>query len=533
MASKGSLTGTAELFGATLEAPELPTATAAKRQVCLTVLHHPDFARIGEECFVGVPGRGGERKLSRTEPEFVHPRADRRSWPLADPFVSRRPALLRSAADGSVEVERPNDASLQIVANGEPLETRRTFSAAQVERGVVLHAGRRVVLLLHMRRPRAEPPPAELGFVGDSEPIDELRAAIQRVADLDVPVLLTGQTGTGKELAARAIHMASARAAKAWLGVNMGALAPTVAASELFGHTKGAFTGATADHPGYFARADGSTLFLDEIGETPSEVQVMLLRVLETAIIQRVGDRAEQHVDVRLVAATDADLEAAVREGSFRAALLHRLSGYDIRVPTLDERRPDLGRLAHHFLAAELATTGERARIEETKPSPHPWLPSNVAERLSLYDWPGNVRQFRNAVRQLVISNRGRDVVRLDAALERMLADTCAEVDEVPPAVVSTEPSERRKPSEVTEDELVEALRTNRWRLAQTARQLRISPASLHMLIDKSERVQKAKDIDEAELLRCYNELGGDLDAMADRLEVSRRGLNLRLKEIL
>src|SRR5262249_34932398 len=156
--------------------------------------------------------------------------------------------------------------------------------------------------------------------------------------------------GTGKELVARAIHESGRRRGAVCLSVNMGAIPPSLATSELFGAVRGAYTGAVRDHLGYFQRAHGGTLFLDEIGETPPEVQVMLLRVLEPGEVQRVGSPQTQKVDVRLIAATDADLERALHEGRFRAPLLHRLSGYEIYIPPLRERRDDFGRLLFHFL---------------------------------------------------------------------------------------------------------------------------------------------------------------------------------------
>jgi two-component system nitrogen regulation response regulator GlnG len=165
------------------------------------------------------------------------------------------------------------------------------------------------------------------------------RRPVRLGAPLAVPVLLQGETGTGKELAARSIHDQSTRAQGPFLAVNLGALPAPLAAAELFGARKGAYTGAVQDLPGWFGRADGGTLFLDEVGEAPLEVQVMLLRALETGEIVPVGSQTPRRVDVRVVSATDADLEAAVGRGAFRAPLLHRLAGYSIRLPPLRHRR--------------------------------------------------------------------------------------------------------------------------------------------------------------------------------------------------
>jgi two-component system nitrogen regulation response regulator GlnG len=505
----------------------------------LTVLFHPDLDRIGEQSILRDLSQ--EVPLSRTGPEFQKPGLAGEPWPLGDPFLSRRPAFLREGEAGGLRITRTSDA-LQVIADGQAIEGERAFSRAELDKGVVLELGNRVVVLLHVIREPAGPfaRSADLGLVGENILMHQLRKSVLRVADMPVPVLLRGETGTGKELVAQAIHASSSRASKPCLSVNMAAISASVAASELFGHAKGSFTGAVGDHAGYFARADGGTLFLDEIGETPIEVQVMLLRTLETKTIQPVGGRTEEAVDVRLIAATDADLELLVNGGKFRPALLHRLAGYEILLPALRDRRDDLGRLLVHFLRQELIAIGEGDRLEAGEPTATPWFPPAIAARLARYDWPGNVRQLRNVVRQLVISNRGVTVMQMDRAVERLLSEAPAKPSTPPPADSSAPqgaagppPVVRRKPSEVTEQELLEVLRQNRFRLEPTANQLRISRASLYMLIDKSARLRKAKDIPKDELLRVHAELNGDVDAMAEKIEVSSRGIYLRLKELL
>jgi two-component system nitrogen regulation response regulator GlnG len=491
------------------------------RDVVLTILGHPDTGRVGE--IATLPE--GSVQLSRVTPDFFEP-GTTDGFPLADPGLSRKPIHLAVKGDGSVEVQKIDAGSID--AGGKAVTPPHTFSASELEAGVVLDLGRRVALLLHHERrlPRTS---ESFDLIGESAAVLDIRDQIQRIADLEVPVLLRGETGTGKELVARALHRASRRKGAPYLAVNMAAIHASVAASELFGHKKGAFTGADADHEGYFARANGGTLFLDEIGETPVEVQVMLLRTLETGAIQRVGGTGEQVVDVRLITATDADLEALAKTGGFRAPLLHRLSGYEVFMPPLRERRSDIGRLFIHFLREELEKIGAAGRLESEDPKAVPWLGSEVVARLARYHWPGNVRQLRNVARQLAITNQDSAGVSVEK-LERLLPEReTGDLVEHP----SKPAKKRRRPADVTEDELAQALARNRWRLEQTADDLSISRASLYMLIDKSARFRKAKDLTKDELMAAYEKSGGDLDRMSELLEVSRGGLRLRMKEIL
>ena len=279
--------------------------------------------------------------------------------------------------------------------------------------------------MLHRMPPAPARETDRFGLIGDSAAVAQVRADIRRVADLEVAVLLRGETGTGKELVARAIHRSSARRSRPYLAVNMGAIPPALAAAELFGAARGAFTGADQRRAGYFSQAHGGTLFLDEIGETPAEVQALLLRALETGEVQPLGAEAPRRVDVRVLAATDADLEASIAAGRFRAPLLHRLNGYEIRLPALRERREDFGQLFFAFLRQELEAMGEGERLEDPGPRGTPWLPAPVVARLAAADWPGNVRQLRNVARQIAIGNRGAAEAVLPPAvlgtLERQL----------------------------------------------------------------------------------------------------------------
>jgi two-component system nitrogen regulation response regulator GlnG len=495
----------------------------------LTILFHPDIRRIGDCVRLVDLLDGREAAVTRLEPIFAAPGAPS-GGPLAHRSVSRR--KLRLAVHGG-GVRLLRDADVEVVVDGTPLAAPRDFSAEEIERGVVLELGGRLVLLLHRLGPPSDPLP-RFGLVGDSGALEHVRSDIGRVAGLEVPVLLRGESGTGKELVARAIQQASPRAREAFVAVNMAAVPPAIAASELFGHAPGAFTGASRGHAGYFAQADGGTLFLDEVGETPPDVQAMLLRVLESHETQPLGSANRGRVDVRVIAATESDLDADVRRGRFRESLLYRLAGYQIALPPLRERRDDIGRLLFHRLAAELKTLGEEERLSELAGS-DPWLSAPLVGALARYDWPGNVRQLCNVARHLAIASRGGRPVQLDALPPGLLGAAAGPTpaDAPAPLNLSAPGGARRPASEGTSDgELIAALRANGWRTSAAARQLGISRTTLYKLIDRSAAIRKAKDVSADEIRRCMGERGGDVETIAAALEVSPRGLLLRMKEL-
>jgi two-component system nitrogen regulation response regulator GlnG len=489
-----------------------PTKGVA-REPCVTILYHPDLRRLGERALAARQGSARIFDLSRTT-DFAQPSGEPR--PLGDPFVSRRPVEIR-ATKRSITI-RPAPKSV-VVVNGELLSGELTLPATAAEAGIRLELSKRVDLLLHMVGTGASAP--SYGLVGESAGIEDVRRAVMRVADLDVPVLIRGETGVGKEKVAQAIHSASG-ARGPCVAVNMATVTPQMAASELFGHAKGAFTGAQARHEGMFARADGGTLFMDEVGELPGEVQAMLLRTLETGSILPLGEERERKISVRLVAATDAELDDAVRAGSFRAALYHRLSSYVIWVPKLRERREDIPRLVLYFLREELARVDEVDRLRPSDPHRQPWFPRSLMAAMVDYRWPGNVRELWNVVRQLVISNRGAEMLTLDPQLQRMFLEGDGD-----------EPSQGQAPrSEIGEEALIEALKIHSWSFGPTARALGLSRTAFYRLVDKLPSIRKSNDLSREEIQHCFNTCGGDLKAMSERLCVSARGIQLRMTEL-
>jgi two-component system nitrogen regulation response regulator GlnG len=502
----------------------------------LTLLFHPQALRVGARAYLGQIVRGQEARLSRLEPDFEQPGSQA---PLNDPYLSRRPIRFLPVP-GGIEI-RLDEGHTRIALNGEPVDGNRVLSLAEIREGAVLEMAGRVVLLLHLFVPPRLPVCESHGLIGESSAIAQVRAEIHRVADLAVPVLIRGATGTGKELVAQAIHAASRRSRGPFVSLNLGAIPPSLAASELFGAARGAFTGAVQAQDGYFRKAQGGTLFLDEIGETPQEVQASLLRVLEAGEIQPVGAQTALRVDARVLAATDADLEQRVQAGTFREPLLHRLAGYSIRLPPLRERRDDIGRLLVHFLRQELAATGELEILNRDSPR-QLWMKPALVVRLARYDWPGNVRQLRNAVRQLVIGSRGLPQLQSSPGLESLLGvpggGLPAEPPAAAPAVSNPEPSSRpvaarrRKPADISQDELLTVLRAHRWRLKSAAEELGISRPSLYVLIEHCPAIRKAGDLKVEEIVLCHRECGGDLDLMVERLMVSRDALHRRIREL-
>jgi len=277
------------------------------------------------------------------------------------------------------------------------------------------------------------PPPAPATLIGEAPAMQEVFRAIGRLASSQINVLITGETGVGKELVARALHSHSPRAARPFIAVNTAAIPKDLMESEFFGHERGAFTGAQTQRKGRFEQADGGTLFLDEIGDMPHDLQTRLLRVLSDGEFYRVGGTTPVRVDVRVIAATHQDLEAAVRQHRFREDLFHRLNVIRVRVPSVRERRDDIPPLLKHFLAqaaSELKTAGKRARPE-------------VIAHLQSLDWPGNVRQIENACRWLTVMAPGRDIHLADLPPELRApaaAAPRAAPDDAPAAAGASDP---------------------------------------------------------------------------------------------
>jgi transcriptional regulator with GAF, ATPase, and Fis domain len=275
---------------------------------------------------------------------------------------------------------------------------------------------------------------------------------VRQVSPTDAAVLIYGETGTGKELVARAVHAGSRRADKPLIKVNCAAIPSALMESEFFGHERGAFTGATSKRVGRFALADGGTIFLDEIGELPVDLQAKLLRVLQEGELEPVGSSQTRKVDVRVIAATNRDLRQAIREGKFREDLYYRLSVFPLRVPPLRERGNDIELLAQAFARNFGQKTGVRVLP----------LSRDGLRRLRSYSWPGNVRELQNAIERAIITSRD-GTLNLDAPLPVAPDST----SEPPPAVDgASRVLNARELRDLERDNLVRALESSGWRVS-------------------------------------------------------------------
>ncbi len=311
-------------------------------------------------------------------------------------------------------------------------------------------------------------------------PMDAVCSSLAQVAPFDVPVLLIGSSGTGKELAARALHYGSLRWNKPFVVENCGALPDELLESELFGHKKGAFTGAIDDHTGLFERADGGTVFLDEIGEVSPAFQVKLLRVLQEGEVRPLGHVRTRKVDVRVIAATNRDLEEEVRAGRFRADLFYRLAGMIVRLPALKDRLCDLPVLVQTLLDRAMTTMGKRVA----------GVSDEAMARLSAYDWPGNVRELQNEIgRMMVRGTEGRwlgvDVLSPHIAAPAAAAPTGGGEETVLADLAGLSGDLKERVAQMEAQIIRESLIRHRWNKSQTARELGLSRVGLRAKLER------------------------------------------------
>ncbi|MCB9736706.1 MAG: sigma 54-interacting transcriptional regulator [Deltaproteobacteria bacterium] len=487
--------------------------------VTLTVLAHPSARRVGD---VWQATDLGTVNVSRAEPDFRAPGATTGA-PLLTPLLSRKPVALQVGARSVTITVAETATAVQV--DGSAITDRTEIALAALDRGVVVELGRHVALLMHRAWPVPDHRLPDHGIVGHSDGARATRDAIERSAQNRLPLLIRGETGTGKELVAAAVHALDTAKRGPFLAVSLASLASNLVASELFGHARGAFSGAIQAHEGYFARADGGTLLLDEIGEAPVEVQVALLRVLETQEVQPIGGRTARRLDVRVIAATDADLDAAIAGGRFRAPLFYRLGQQVLHVPPLRERRADIGRLLIHFLRPALAAIGREALLEPPPTERRVWLAAEVVAAFARAAWPGNVRELRNAARALAALSDGP--LRLaDPEVTRLIPARDAD-PALPPA-----PSPEVDWREISDDELHALMVRVEYKLGAAADALGISRPTINKLVDEHPRLRRPATLSREQIeaaLACAERRGEHVWRV---LEVSERGLRRRMVQL-
>ncbi|MFS2007621.1 sigma 54-interacting transcriptional regulator [Duganella sp. CT11-25] len=482
----------------TMTSPLSALRQAPRPLLTLTILWHPDPSRAGQQ-FIGPDGTG-EIALGRYAPLFQAPGGTGQA--LDERCVARDPLRLRLRADGDVDIAVP-DSRMVVELNGMPLADGARLARAQVDAGAVLSLGGLVLLCVHWMHglPQAS---AITSVLGVSSAAVRLRAQIAQVAATEMPVLLLGQTGSGKEVAARAIHQASRRAGAPLVCVNMATLSESLAAADLFGAVRGAYTGAQTARPGLFAEAAGGTLFLDEIGDTPAPVQPMLLRVLDSGEYRPLGATASTRSSARLIAATDRDLQSA----SFNQPLLRRLEAFVIALPSLRQRREDIGLLIAHFLA------------QEDSPPP----PAALVAQLCRHDWPGNIRQLAHAVRRIAIGLRAGEVPAFDTL--------AGAAPPMPAAAGAAALPPRVRLADLSDQDIIDALDQHGWEIQAAAQALGMSRPSLYKRLEQHPRIRRVETIPAAEIAEALQLDQGDLARSAARLQTPREALRRHLRGV-
>ena len=497
----------------TLTSPLSDIAQASPALLGLTIAWHPELDRVGEQ-FIGTCSEG-VLEVSRFLPIFAKP--GKSGLALGHGGISRDPLQIVRGRDDSIDIRLPHS-RMVVEVNGEEIHTSASLTREQIDAGVVLGLGRTVLICLHWMRclPKNNP---VAGFLGVGHGAIKTRDLIRQAAATESAVLLLGETGTGKEVAASAIHAMGRRAAAAFVCVNMAALNESLAAADLFGAAKGAYTGAHAARNGLFAEAQNATLFLDEIGNTPASVQPMLLRVLENGEYRPLGATRDQHSSARLIAATDQDLYG----DSFNQALLRRLESFLIHIPPLRARREDIGLLMVNLLRN--ASVAGAASVT---------LPASLVSHFINYDWPGNVRQLSHVLKRMLLAMENGEVPVFDSLVNVVsLRVTNSGTPIVAAAPRTNAPPTRKKLADISEEDVMQAMEHSHWTIQGAAEELGISRPSMYKLLDAHSQIRHAEAIPSEEIRQTLAASAGDLERCASALKTPYEALRRHLRGVV
>lgn len=522
----------------TITSPLAFAVTNSRPLVGLTIAWHPDATRIGEQ-FIGTT-EAGNIELSRFTPAFSAVNGE--PLPIGYGGISRDPMrLVRDERDG-ITIYPPNS-RMVVEINGVEIREPSYFSAEQIEVGIIIGLGRAVFICMHWMRCLPKHNPVD-GFIGNGSSAITTRDLIRLAATNDNTVLLLGETGTGKEVAAQAIHNLSKRSNSRMVSVNMAALNESLAAADLFGASKGAYTGAQNSREGYFSEAQNSTLFLDEIGNTPAAIQPMLLRVLESGEYRPLGATRDAHSTARMITATDQDLYHT----NFNHALVRRLESFIIRIPPLRARREDIGLLICHL--------AQRSDFSQVNLAMIP--PALISDMLN-FEWPGNIRQLSNVLKRALLSLQLGEYPQLANMVEapKVTVTASAELRKVPtsanavsPANAETlsslaasmngdkllektpesTPQERKKLRDLSEQDVVDAMHRHDWTIQYAADDLGISRPSMYKLIDANSQIRRVEQIPSEEIREHLSAVNNHVEQCAARLKTPSEALRRHLK---
>ncbi|WOJ98399.1 sigma 54-interacting transcriptional regulator [Congregibacter brevis] len=506
-----------------------PAIDADSQELCVVLAFHPDTSRIGEVCSLGYAD--DLTVFGRHRPQFAHLDGSPARG-CDDEFVSREAFSLSYQSSLWQLVRREGSSRLRI--DGRELLDAAVLSPEQLQNGVVLTVAERIVLHLRLRSSRVSVSTSpELAVLrGVSPAMQQLRESTDAAAKSGGDVLLIGPTGTGKERIAGAIHALSRRSGEPWVAVNMAAMPVDLASASLFGAAKGAYTGADANRKGFFQQANGGTLFLDEVGDTPPLLQPMLLRALQEREIQVVGGKSER-VALRVIAAMEQDPDQ-LRE-TFRPALRYRLGAYEVHLPCLKERSEDVALLAADFFNEQAGEAGLSWDVQSSVAGVSAW--ARLFEQFLLYSWPGNIRELQHVVAQ--ISSVSRGDLRVPSTIRERFGRPLSQLSEAKPApqadLSEPEPTQikesaARRLDEVSDEEFVEAWRDAKHEVAAVAKDLGVSRPAVYRRLKGLRECRLAADVPLGELLSALDACRGDLSSTAERLAVSRRGLQTRLR---